>query len=74
MPPYRFPIYVPLQIFSPEYIRKVINTDQLHFVLARKKAQLKTKTQIGPFICNTRSTWREVDVLLKLMNFKLSFT
>lgn len=48
--------------------------DQLHFLAAKKKAQFKIKTQVGPIICNARSAGKEAQTLLKHMNFKLSFT
>ena len=48
--------------------------DEIHFVAAKKKSQFKIKTQIGPFICNSRAVGEEVDKLLKEMHFNLSFT
>ena len=35
--------------------------DQVHFVAAKKKSQFKLKTQIGPFICNSRKVATEAD-------------
>ena len=52
----------------------MINMDQLHFVVAKKKALLKIKTQVGPFICNARATCKEEKYLLRQINFKLSLT
>lgn len=43
-PLYKLPKFVPIQIFSLEFIRKMINMDQLHFLAAKKKAQFKIKT------------------------------
>lgn len=65
---------MPIHIFALEFIKKTINMDQLHFLVVKKKAQFKIKTQIGPFTCNARSTRQEVDAILKQMNFKHSFT
>ena len=48
--------------------------DDFHFVSAKKKAQFKIKTQVGPFICNNRAASTEADTLLKEINFQLSFT
>lgn len=45
LPPYRLPKFVPIQNFELEYITKMINMDQLHFVAVKKKDQFKTKTQ-----------------------------
>jgi hypothetical protein len=73
-PPYRLPKYLPVRIFALEYIRKMVNSDDIHFVAAKKKSQLRIKTQIGPFICNNRSTGEEEDNLLKQMRFPLSST
>ena len=44
MPPYRFPKYLPMWIFALEYIRKMVNSDDIHFVSAKKKSQLIIKT------------------------------
>lgn len=40
----------------------------------KKKSQLRVKTQIGPFICNSILAGEEADSLLKQMRFSLSFT
>jgi hypothetical protein len=63
-----------VSIFSLEYIRKMVNLDDIHFVATKKKSQLKIKTQIDPFICNNRSVGEEGDNLLKHMRFTLSST
>ena len=52
----------------------MLNSDEIHFVVAKKKSQLRIKTQVGPFVCNTRKTSEEVDKMLKEMKFSLSFT
>lgn len=72
--PYKFPKYVPMIIFSLEYIRQMINMDDLHFVSRKRKSQFKIKSNIGSFICKPRSTGVEADTLLKKMNFQPSFT
>jgi hypothetical protein len=74
LPPYRFPKYLPMRIFSLEYIRHMINSNEIHFVAAKKKSQFIIKTHIGPFICNNRETHEEEDILLKHMIFTLRFT
>ena len=48
--------------------------DYLHFVAVKKKAEFKIKAQIGPFVCNTRTAGKEVDLMLKKLNFNFSFT
>jgi hypothetical protein len=51
-----------VRIFSLEYIRQMINSDDIHFVSLKKKQQLRIKGQIGSFI------W-----FLKEMKFDVSF-
>jgi hypothetical protein len=72
--PYKLPKYLPVRIFSLEYIRQMINSDDIHFVSLKKKQQLRIKGQIGSFICNSRGTGEEADRLLKEMKFFVSFT
>jgi len=72
LPPYRLPKYLPVRIFSLEYIRQMVNSDDIHFVAVKKKQQLRIKTQIGCFICNNRSRGEEVDNILKHMRFTQS--
>jgi hypothetical protein len=72
--PYKMPKYLPVIIFSLEYIRQMINSDDIHFVSLNMKQQLKIKGQIGSFICNSRGAREEADRLLKEMNFFVSFT
>jgi hypothetical protein len=74
LPPYRLPKYLPVRIFALEYIRQMVNSDDIHFVSVKKKQQLRIKTQIGSFICNNRVVGEEADNLLKQMNFTRSFT
>jgi hypothetical protein len=50
--PYKLPRYVPVRIFALEYIRQIMNSDDIHFVSLKKKQQLRIKGQIGPFIYN----------------------
>ena len=57
-----------------EYIRKIVNSNDIHFFSVKEKQQLGIKTQIGSFICNNRATGEEADNLLKHMNFTQSFT
>jgi hypothetical protein len=71
--PYKLPKYVPVRIFALEYIRQMINSDDIHFVSLKKKQQMRIKGQIGPFICNSRAVGEEADKLLKEMKFNTSF-
>jgi hypothetical protein len=72
--PYSCPNTLPVRIFSLEYIRQMINSDDIHFVSLKKKQQLKIKGQIGSFICNNCGAGEEEDRLLKEMKFFMSFT
>jgi hypothetical protein len=64
---------VPVRIFALEYIRQIMNSDDIHFVSLKKKQQLRIKGQIGSFICNSRGTGEEADQMLREMKFFLSF-
>jgi hypothetical protein len=56
-----------------EYIRQIINSDDIHFVSLKKKQQLRIKGQIGSFICNNSGAGEEVDRMLREMKFFMSF-
>jgi hypothetical protein len=56
-----------------EYIRQIINSDDIHFVSLKKKQQLRIKGQIGSFICNNHGTGEEADRMLREMKFFMSF-
>jgi hypothetical protein len=71
--PYKLPKHLPMRIFSLEYIRHMINADDIHFVSLKKKQQLVIKAQIRSFICNSRGIGEEADRFLKEMNFDASF-
>jgi hypothetical protein len=72
--PYKLPKYLPIRIFSLEYIRQMINSDDIHFVSLKKKQQIIIKGKIGSFICNNHGIGEEVDRLLKEMKFFMNFT
>jgi hypothetical protein len=71
--PYKLPKYLPLRIFSLEYIFQMINSSDIHFVSLKKKQHMRIKGQIGPFICNSRVVREEADKVLKEMKFITSF-
>jgi hypothetical protein len=72
--PYKLPKYVPVRIFSLEYIRQIMNSYDIHFVSLKKKQQLRINGKIGSFICNSRGAGEEVDRMLKEMKFFMNFT
>jgi hypothetical protein len=71
--PYKLPKYLPVRIFALEYIRQIMNSDDIHFVSLKKKQQLRIKGQIGSFICNSQGAREEADRMLREMKFFLSF-
>lgn len=71
--PYKLPKYLTMRIFSLEYFRKIINSDEIHFLSSKKKIKFKMKNQLGPFICNNREARPEADSLLQHMKFRNSF-
>jgi hypothetical protein len=71
--PFKLPKYMPVRIFALEYIRQIMNSDDIHFVSLKKKQQLRLKGQIGSFICNNRGAGDEADRLLREMKFMTSF-
>jgi hypothetical protein len=71
--PYRLPKNFPVRIFTLEYIRQMINSDDIHFVSLKKKQQLRIKGQIGSFIYNNRGIGEEADGFLKEIKFDVSF-
>jgi hypothetical protein len=71
--PYKLPRYIPVRVFALEYIRQIMNSDDIHFVSLKKKQQLRIKGQIGSFICNNRGAGDEADKLLREMKFPTSF-
>ena len=73
MPPYKLPKFLPVRIFSLEYIRQMINSDDIHFVAFKNKQQLRIKGQIGSFIYNSIATGEKSNKLLLEMKFKQSF-
>jgi hypothetical protein len=52
--PFRLSVFMNPMIFSLEYIRKRLNSDEIHFVPNMYKVDLKLKKEVGSFIVNTR--------------------
>jgi len=66
------PRYLPMRLFALEYYRKMINSDEAHFVKAKKKVQLRIKDQLVPFICNSREAGKELEEILQKLKLKQS--
>jgi len=63
-----------MRLFALEYYRKFINSDLTHFHSAKKKAQLKFKDQLGPFVMNKKEGWQDADQILgEKLKLKRSF-
>ena len=58
--PYKFPRFVTTRIFAPEYLKQLLNADEVNFMASRKKTQFKLKNQVGPFIVNNREAANEI--------------
>ena len=63
-----------MRLFALEYFRKLINADLTHFCNVKKKAQLRIRNQLGPFIINKREAWEDAfKILGEDLKFKKSF-
>ena len=66
MTPFKLPKHVPMRLFALEYYKQFSSSNLTHFYGARKKAQLKIRHQLGPFIFNKREeAWEEADNILR---------
>ena len=45
--PYKLPKYLPIRLFSLEYIRHILNSDAINFLAAKKKTQFKFKIRLA---------------------------
>jgi len=55
-----------MRLFALEYYQQFNSVDLAHFYGARKKAQLKIRHQLGPFIFNKmEEAWKEADIVLR---------
>lgn len=68
--PYMLPKYLSMRLFALEYIRKNLNSNEIHFISAKKKTQIKIKNQIGPFICINRNLGKEANRFLQEFKFR----
>lgn len=53
-----------MRLFSLEYFRMLINVDLTHFCSAKKKAPLRIKNHLGPFVIHKREAWEDADKIL----------
>jgi len=63
-----------MRLFALEYFRQFISSDLTHFYGAKKKAQLKLRNQLGPFIINKKEGWQDAENILgEQLKLKRSF-
>jgi len=48
----------------------MINSNEIHLVKTKKKAQLRIKDHLGPFICNNREVGERADEILQGLKLK----
>jgi hypothetical protein len=68
--PFRLPVFMTPRIFSLEYVRKRLNSDEIHFVPNKYKVTFKLKKEVGPFIVNTRSTLQVTTKILSALGLQ----
>ena len=71
--PYKLSRFFTTRIFVLEYLRHLLNVDEINFIASRKKTQFKLKNQIGPFIVNNIEAANKINVKLKEYKFPCSF-
>ena len=71
--PYKLPKYLSMRIFSLEYFRQIINSDEVHFLSSMKKTQFKIKNQLDSLICNNIEASPKANKILQMMKFSNSF-
>jgi hypothetical protein len=54
--PFHLHVFLTPGIFSLEYVRQILNSDEIHFVPNKYKVTFKLKNEVGNFIVNTRTT------------------
>ena len=54
-----------MRLFALEYYRQMIYLDLIHFTKAEKKAQLRIKYHLGPFVCNNREAGKAIEGILE---------
>lgn len=52
------PYFVPIRLFTLEFIRQILNVGKLNFVLAKKGHLFKFPKTIGPFIVNNKQVMK----------------
>ena len=62
-----------MRLFSLEYYGKMINFDQINFSKAKKKAQLRIKDHLGPFVYKNKEAGKEAEAIIERLKLNKSF-
>lgn len=62
--PYKLTKYVPMRLFALQYFMQLINANLTHFYNVKKKAQLRIRNLLGPFIIKKREAREEADKII----------
>lgn len=63
-----------MRLFALEYYRQMLKSHQIHFTKAKKKAQLRIKDHLGPFVCNNRKAGKRAEEIIEtIMKLKKIF-
>jgi hypothetical protein len=68
--PFRLPKFFTLRIFSLEFIRQSLDSDNIHFIPRKKRTNFKIKREVGPFIVYNRTTLQVVETKLQELNLE----
>lgn len=58
LPPYQLLVFMPMIIFYLDFIKRSLNTDQIHFVFAKKGYIFKLPMVVGPFVVNSKKSFQ----------------
>ena len=63
-----------MRLFALEYYRQIMNSNDINFVSAKKKTQVKIKNQLGPYVIHDTDAWKDVENILEdYLRLKKSF-
>jgi len=63
--PFKLPKYVPMRLFALEHFSQIIHADLTHFCNVKKKAWLRIKNQLGPYVIHDRDAWKDAEKILE---------
>ena len=62
-----------MRLFALEYIRHILNSDEVNLLSTKKKTQFKLKNWLGHFIFNNKNVGQQADKCLQEFKFSDSF-